>query len=89
LKELEAPGSVTFSSDDAGTAREVLIGGIGLQAELMGDEPWATKLRKPSNVPIGEQKPVVLGRLRCDEAATIGTPAAAEGAGNPVGWHGR
>jgi hypothetical protein len=90
LKEVEALGLVTFSRDDADTAREVLIAGIGLQAEPMGDEPWAAKLRKPTKVPIEEQKPVVLGRLRCasDDTATIGTPArpTAEGGGNPTGW---
>jgi hypothetical protein len=91
LKEVEASGSVTFSRDDADTAREVLIAGIGLQAEPLGDEPWSAKLRKPIEVPIEEQKPVVLGRLRRagDDTATIGTPATAEDAGNPVGWQRR
>ena len=79
---------MTFSRDDADTAMEVLIAGIGLQAEPMGDEPWAAKLRKPTKVPSEEPKPVVLGRLRCasDDTANIGTPATAKGAGNPAGW---
>ena len=88
MKEVEASGSGTFSRDGAGTAREVLIAGIGLQAEPMGDEPWAAKQRKPTKVPIEEPKPVVLGRLRraSDDTANIGTPATAKGAGNPAGW---
>ena len=61
MKEDEASGSVTFSKDDAGTAR-VQTKPIGSQ--FMGDEPWVAKLRKPTKAPTGEQQPGVLGSLR-------------------------
>jgi hypothetical protein len=76
LKEVEALESVTFRRDDAGTEREVRIGGIGLQAGPGGDERSVRRLREPTEVPTGERKLGDLTRLRraIGDAASIGTP---------------
>jgi hypothetical protein len=73
LKEDEASGSVTFSRDDAGTAR---VQTKPMGAQFMCDEPWAAKLHKPTKAPIGEQQPGVLGSLRCagGDTASVGLP---------------